>query len=60
MGTSFLLRGGPEHLSFRRAPQIRGKRVGSGFTVVIAAVYVLVNLLVDLSYAYLDPRIRIE
>jgi peptide/nickel transport system permease protein len=30
-------------------------------TVLIAAVtYVLVNLLVDLSYAVLDPRIRYE
>jgi len=25
---------------------------------VIAAGYVVVNLLVDLSYGYLDPRIR--
>ncbi len=31
-----------------------------GFTVIIAAGYVLVNLLVDLSYAWLDPRIRLE
>ncbi|MHC5879880.1 ABC transporter permease subunit, partial [Streptococcus pyogenes] len=27
-----------------------------GFTVVIAVFFVIVNLLVDLSYAYLDPR----
>ncbi|MFN8559452.1 MAG: ABC transporter permease subunit [Dehalococcoidia bacterium] len=26
--------------------------------VVIAAIFALVNLLVDLSYAWLDPRIR--
>ncbi len=38
----------------------RDYAVVQGFTVVIAAGYVLVNLLVDLSYAYLDPRIRIE
>ncbi len=31
-----------------------------GFTLVIAIIFVLVNLLVDLSYAYLDPRIRLE
>jgi len=31
-----------------------------GFTVVIAVGYVLVNLLVDISYAYLDPRIRLQ
>ena len=31
-----------------------------GFVVVIAAFYVLVNLLVDLSYVFIDPRIRLE
>ncbi len=30
------------------------------FTVVIAVIYVIVNLLVDISYAYLDPRIRLN
>jgi peptide/nickel transport system permease protein len=30
------------------------------FTVVIAVFFVVLNLLVDLSYAYLDPRIRLE
>lgn len=29
-----------------------------GVTIVIAVLYTLVNLLVDLSYAFLDPRIR--
>lgn len=29
-----------------------------GFTLLIAVTYVLVNLIVDVSYAYLDPRIR--
>jgi peptide/nickel transport system permease protein len=38
----------------------RDYAVVQGFTVVIAAGYVIVNLLVDLSYAYLDPRIRLE
>lgn len=38
----------------------RDYAVVQGFTVVIAGVYVIVNLLVDLSYAYLDPRIRLE
>ncbi len=38
----------------------RDYAVVQGFTVVIAAGYVIVNLLVDLSYAYLDPRIRVE
>jgi ABC-type dipeptide/oligopeptide/nickel transport system permease component len=29
-----------------------------GFTLVIAVVYVLVNLVVDISYGFLDPRVR--
>lgn len=38
----------------------RDYAIVQGFTVVVAAGYVVVNLLVDLSYAYLDPRIRLE
>jgi peptide/nickel transport system permease protein len=34
--------------------------VVQGFTLVIALIFVLANLLVDISYAYLDPRIRVE
>ena len=30
------------------------------FTVVIAIFFVVLNLLVDISYAYLDPRIRLN
>ncbi len=30
------------------------------FTLVIAIFFVTINLLVDLSYAYLDPRIRVN
>jgi ABC-type dipeptide/oligopeptide/nickel transport system permease component len=29
------------------------------FTVVVATGYVVINLLVDLAYAYLDPRVRL-
>jgi peptide/nickel transport system permease protein len=29
-----------------------------GFTLLIAVVYVIVNLIVDISYGFLDPRIR--
>lgn len=29
-----------------------------GFTLVIAVIYVVVNLIVDVSYGFLDPRIR--
>ena len=38
----------------------RDYAVVQGFTVVIALIYVIVNLVVDLSYAYLDPRIRVK
>jgi peptide/nickel transport system permease protein len=31
-----------------------------GFTVVIAIFFVILNLIVDVSYAYLDPRIRLD
>jgi len=31
-----------------------------GFTVVVAVGYIVVNLMVDLSYAFLDPRIKLE
>lgn len=38
----------------------RDYAIVQGFTVVVAAGYVIVNLLVDLSYGFLDPRIRLE
>ena len=31
-----------------------------GFTMLAAVIYVLVNLIVDIAYAYLDPRIRLD
>ncbi|MBI3762514.1 MAG: ABC transporter permease [Chloroflexi bacterium] len=34
--------------------------VVQAFTVVIALMFVLVNLIVDFSYAFLDPRIRLQ
>ena len=39
---------------------ITGRDYGviQGFTLVVAVIYVLVNLLVDISYGFLDPRIR--
>jgi peptide/nickel transport system permease protein len=38
----------------------RDYAVIQGFTLVIAIGFVLVNLLVDLSYALLDPRVRLR
>ena len=34
--------------------------VVQGFTLIIAVTFVTVNLLVDISYAFLDPRIRLS
>jgi ABC-type dipeptide/oligopeptide/nickel transport system permease component len=31
-----------------------------GFTIVVAVGYVVINLLVDVSYAFIDPRIRLN
>ncbi len=42
------------------AIQSRDYPVVQGFTVAIAIIFVLANLIVDVSYAYLDPRIRLE
>jgi len=30
-----------------------------GFTIIVALMYTIVNLIVDLMYAYLDPRVRL-
>jgi peptide/nickel transport system permease protein len=34
--------------------------VVQGFTIIVAMLFVLMNLLVDISYAYIDPRIRLS
>jgi peptide/nickel transport system permease protein len=34
--------------------------VVQGIVLVIAGIYVLINLLVDIMYAYLDPRLRMK
>lgn len=34
--------------------------VVQGFTLMIAVIFVVLNLIVDISYAYLDPRIRLD
>jgi len=31
-----------------------------GFVLLVSIIYVFVNLIVDLMYAYLDPRVRLE
>ncbi|MBB5789212.1 ABC transporter permease [Jiangella mangrovi] len=39
---------------------VRDYAVLQGFILVIAAMYVVVNLLVDLSYGLIDPRVRVR
>jgi len=34
--------------------------VVTGFTLLISLIFIVVNLVVDVSYGYLDPRIRLE
>ncbi len=41
------------------AIESRDYTVVQGFTLVVAVAFVLVNLLVDVLYSYLDPRIRV-
>ena len=38
----------------------RDYAVVQGFTLVIAVIYVAVNLVVDVSYSYVDPRVRLR
>ncbi len=47
-------------LSVYEAITSRDFPIIQGFVIVIALIYVLFNLLVDLSYALLDPRIRLN
>ena len=46
--------------SLYEAITARDYRVVEGFTLVIAVIFVAVNLVVDVSYAYLDPRVRLN
>lgn len=39
---------------------VRDYAVLQGFILVIAAMYVIVNLLVDVSYGLIDPRVRVR
>ena len=46
--------------SLYEAITARDYRVVEGFTLIIAIIFVVVNLVVDVSYAYLDPRVRLK
>jgi peptide/nickel transport system permease protein len=47
-------------LSVFEAITARDFPIIQGFVVVIAFIYVFLNLVVDISYAFLDPRIRLD
>ena len=38
----------------------RDYTIVQGFTLIIAAAFVMINLVVDVIYGYLDPRIRLS
>ena len=38
----------------------RDYAVLQGFILIIATMYVFVNLIVDVSYGLIDPRIRVQ
>ncbi len=42
------------------AIQARDYTIVQAFTLVIAIIFVAVNLFVDILYAFLDPRIRLS
>ncbi len=42
------------------AIQVRDYAVMQGFILVIAAMFVLINLLVDILYGVIDPRVRVR
>jgi peptide/nickel transport system permease protein len=46
--------------ALREAISNRDYAVLQGFILILAVVYVLVNLLVDISYGLLDPRVRVR
>ncbi|SNS64508.1 peptide/nickel transport system permease protein [Geodermatophilus pulveris] len=47
-------------LALRDAITYRDFAILQGFILLLAVVYVLVNLLVDISYGVLDPRVRVR
>jgi peptide/nickel transport system permease protein len=46
--------------ALREAINNRDYAILQGFILILAVVYVLVNLLVDISYGLLDPRVRVR
>ncbi len=46
--------------ALKDAIDLRDYAVLQGFILILAVVYVLVNLLVDVSYGLLDPRVRVR
>jgi peptide/nickel transport system permease protein len=46
--------------ALKDAIDLRDYSILQGFILILAVVYVLVNLLVDVSYGLLDPRVRVK
>src|SRR5690606_19960818 len=42
------------------AIRFRDYPVLMGFILIVALIYIVVNLLVDVSYALIDPRVRVR
>ena len=51
---------GPASEARRRLDQNKDLPTVQGVVLVLALIYIGMNLLVDLSYALVDPRIRFE
>jgi peptide/nickel transport system permease protein len=39
---------------------VRDYSVIVGFTLVIAIIFSIVNLIVDIAYGFIDPRVRVQ
>ncbi|HVL54564.1 MAG TPA: ABC transporter permease [Vitreimonas sp.] len=57
--TETIFRLGGVGTAIYEAVQGRDYQIIQGFTVVVAITFIMVNLLVDISYAKLDPRVRL-
>jgi len=51
-GPASALRGG--------SPDLVGFRAVQGFVLTMAVMYVLLNLIIDILYGVIDPRVRLE
>ena len=43
-----------------RAIATRNYSIVQGMVAVVAVLFIMINLLVDLAYRFVDPRVRVE